>query len=66
MLTQLLNIKWDITDVMLFVIIILGAILFYKILEIVLGFFYNIRQSKNSFKKESIKKEINKKPFEIK
>lgn len=56
MLSQFFNIDWDVTNVMLVVIFILGIILVYKSIGMFFSFFYNIRQSKNTVNKEPIKK----------
>lgn len=54
MLTQLLNIKWTITEIMLVILVILGLIIFYKFLNFVLGRFINYKESKKTVEKKSM------------
>lgn len=54
MLTQLLNIKWTITEIMLVILVILGLIIFYKFLNFILGRFINYKESKKTVEKKSM------------
>ncbi len=59
MLSQFLNIEWDITNVMLGIIIFLGVIVFFKSLGIALKIFENTHSPRNTVNKESLKKANN-------
>ena len=54
MLTQLLNIKWTVTEIMLVILVILGLIIFYKFLNFILGRFINYKESKKPVEKKSM------------
>jgi len=57
MLSQLLNIEWDITNVMLIVILLLGIAVLIKFSGKILNIFVRTNQNKNKVKKEFIKKD---------
>lgn len=59
MLTQLLNIDWDITNVMLGIILFLGTIVFYKSLGIIFRILENIHRARNTVNKQPLKKTDN-------
>jgi len=59
MLTQLLNIDWDITNVMLGIIIFLGIIVFFKSLGIFIRILENTHRARNVVNKQPIKKANN-------
>lgn len=54
MLSQLLEINWTVTDVMLGILAILGIIIFYKSFGFALRFYDNVRSKRKPVEKNQI------------